>query len=333
MKITYISWAPHCTRSDSTARELGGRSFMVYRGWLGSRALTVPLKYALQAWDTWSLLWRERPDAVFVMTPPVFAPLVVAGFCAARRIPFVIDAHSSAFLDRRWRHFQGLQRWLCRRAATTIVHNAATKAYVERMPARATLVPDVPVEFGPGTYPVGPSFGHAFSAAAVCSFNWDEPVDALVEAARLVPDLRLFITGDGSRMKPALRAALPSNVVLTGFLSLGDYGALLQGVDVVVALTTRADTSLRSAFEAVYQGTPVIVSDSSVLRAAFPMGALHVANEGPAIAAALERLREDRPRFRADAQRLGAQMRERWHATRDSIESALDAAPRAKGAA
>src|SRR5262245_29371383 len=28
-RITYISWAPHCSRSDHTARELGGTSHMV----------------------------------------------------------------------------------------------------------------------------------------------------------------------------------------------------------------------------------------------------------------------------------------------------------------
>lgn len=32
--IAYISWAPHCSRSDHTARELGGRSH-------SSRAPTV----------------------------------------------------------------------------------------------------------------------------------------------------------------------------------------------------------------------------------------------------------------------------------------------------
>ena len=36
MTITYISWAANCSRSDHTARELGGVSHMVYLGWLGS---------------------------------------------------------------------------------------------------------------------------------------------------------------------------------------------------------------------------------------------------------------------------------------------------------
>ena len=88
MRITYISWAPHCSRSDHTARELGGTSHMVYAGWLGSHPLTVGLKYAVQAWRTWRLLFRERPEAVFVMVPPPF------GYATAAAA-YVAHAHSS----------------------------------------------------------------------------------------------------------------------------------------------------------------------------------------------------------------------------------------------
>lgn len=294
---------------------------MVYRGGLGSHPLTVVPKYLLQAIETVGILFRERPGAAFVMSPPVFAPLVVALVCVLRGIPFVIDAHSSAFLDRRWRHFQGLQAWLCRKAATTIVHNPTLASRVRALGAHATLVPDVPIEFGRGHFPITASF----SAAAACSFNHDEPVAELVDAARRMPHVQLFITGDAERMARSLRASLPPNVILTGFLSTGDYGALFSGVDVVIALTTRPATMLRSAYEAIYAGTPVIVSDSDVLRAAFPMGAVHVVNDGPAIAAALETIRSDGARYRARARELREVMRARWSATRAAIMDALTA--------
>ena len=42
--ITYISWAESCSRSDHTARELGGRSHMVYLPQFGSRASTILLQ-------------------------------------------------------------------------------------------------------------------------------------------------------------------------------------------------------------------------------------------------------------------------------------------------
>ena len=45
LEVTYISWAESCSRSDHTARELGGRSHMVYLPQFGSRASTILFKY------------------------------------------------------------------------------------------------------------------------------------------------------------------------------------------------------------------------------------------------------------------------------------------------
>src|SRR5688500_2350759 len=89
----YISWAASCSRSDHTARELGGRSYMVYAKSLGSRASTVWLKYALQTAQTFNILFRERPSAVFVMVPPIIAALPVYLYCLLTRRPYVVDAH------------------------------------------------------------------------------------------------------------------------------------------------------------------------------------------------------------------------------------------------
>ncbi len=44
-RVTYISWAESCSRSDNTARELGGPSHMVYLPEYGSRATTILFKY------------------------------------------------------------------------------------------------------------------------------------------------------------------------------------------------------------------------------------------------------------------------------------------------
>jgi hypothetical protein len=112
----------------------------------------------------------------------------------------------------------------------------------------------------------------------VCSFNYDEPVAAILAAARLTPDVRFFITGNPRHLTGTLAAQLPPNVTLTGFLSTPAYGGLLAGADVVLTLTTRDHTMLRGAYEAIYQGTPVIVSDWPVLVEAFELGAIHVDN-------------------------------------------------------
>ena len=143
--MTFISWTPHCSRSDAIARELKGCSHMVYAGWLGSHPVTVWLKYLGQLVRTLRILFSERPTAVFVMTPPVFAVMTVYFYCLLRHVPYVIDAHTAAFLHPRWRYLQGLQRFLCRHAATTIVTNAYLAEQVQAGGGNASIIHDVPI--------------------------------------------------------------------------------------------------------------------------------------------------------------------------------------------
>lgn len=322
-RITYISWAESCSRSDHTARELGGRSHMVYLSRFGSRASTIVFKYAGQWLRTARILKRERPQAVFVMTPPLFAALPAFWYAWRHGARVVLDAHTAAFLHPRWRAWQWLQGRMCRAAATTIVHNPHLADLVGQMGGHTTVVPDVPI-----VYEAVEPFRKpdAFTVAVVCSFNYDEPIAAILDAARMVPDVRFFMTGNPKHLASDLAAALPANVTLTGFLSTPAYGGLLGGADVVMSLTTRDHTMLRGAYEAIYQGTPVIVSDWALLREAFPSGAAHVDNTAASIAQAIRAVRGSVATYRAGAATLKARKLQRWHATRQAIEARITAA-------
>lgn len=316
--VTYISWAANCSRSDHTARELGGVSHMVYWESLGSRPLTVWLKYAGQALRTWRILLADRPSAVFVMTPPVIAPLVAWTYCVLHGVPLVLDAHTAAFMHPRWRHFQRLQFWLCRRAATTIVHNDHLRELVERHGGHATVVSDVPVRFeDAGGYELAPGF----NVALVCSFNPDEPIENILAAARQLPDVHFHMTGNPKSLARAIKDDLPPNVRLTGFLSDAAYGHLISHADAVMTLTTRDHTMLRGAWEAIYQGTPVIVSDWGILRQSFDAGAVHVDNSPEAIVRAIDELRRHHGKYREAARDLRTRKERRWAAVRTALEA------------
>ena len=323
VRVTYISWAPHCSRSDFTARELGGTSHMIYWGWLGSHPATVLLKYLGQAFSTWRVLLAERPDVVFVMSPPPIAILPVYLYALVTGRRFVVDAHTGVFLTDRWRHFQRFQFWLCRRAATTIVTNAHLAALLRSHGASATIVPDVP-----GSQATARSDRRTqgpFTAVFVTSFDRDEPIAAMVEAARLVPEVAFVMTGDTARAGERMPASLPPNLRLSGFLPTDDYRSLIGGAGVVVALTSDDHTTQRAAWEAVYQETPVIVTDTALLREEFATGALHVTNTPEAIAAAVGRVRDERPAFEAGARTLRQRKLERWEGTKAGLLAALGA--------
>lgn len=295
---------------------------MVYLARFGSRPSTALFKYVGQALRTARILKKERPDAVFVMTPPMFAALPAFWYARRHRARVVLDAHTAAFLHPRWRRLQWLQRALLRRAATTLVHNEKIATIVRSAGGHATLVPDVPVIFSdiePFQRP------EEFTIAVVCSFNYDEPVDAIFQAAALLPDVRFFVTGNPRHLADRLKRTLPVNVTLTGFISTQAYGGLLRGADAVMTLTTRDHTMLRGAYEAIYQGTPVIVSDWPLLRTAFEDGAVHVRNDAPSIAAGVQRMRAEQASLREGAERLRARKLHEWTRTRHSILERLQA--------
>lgn len=320
-RVTYVSWAESCSRSDHTARELGGRSHMIYKARYGSRPTTVLFKYAAQWGETLRILRAERPDAIFVMTPPVFAALPAFWYARRYGAVVVLDAHTAAFMHPRWRLFQWLQRALCRRAATTLVSNTHLASIVEAAGGHATLVPDVPVVFDELEPFPRPAI---FTVAVVCSFNYDEPLPAILEAARLSPDVRFFVTGDTRYLPKGVAADVPGNVILTGFLSTPAYAGLLAGADAVLTLTSRDHTMLRGAYEAIYQGTPVIVSDWPLLRDAFGEAGICVENTGSSIAAAVAAMQQELGAYRTRAKRLRERKLARWAVTLPSIVARIE---------
>lgn len=295
-------------------------SYLVYWGALGSHPLTVGVKYLGQAVETLAILLRERPSAVSVMSPPVFAALTAWFYCAARGIPLAIDAHTAAFAHPRWRRLQWLQRALSRRAATTIVTNEHLAEALRAAGAHATIVRDVPIEYDHvEAFPVE----SPFPVAVVCSFNPDEPIAEVFEAARRLPDLRFYVTGNPRHLARDIAAGRPANVVLTGFLSDAEYAGLLTSVGAVLTLTTRDHTMLRGAYEAIYQGVPVVISDWPLLRDAFGRGAVHVDNSAEGIVSGINRIRGDQERYRREAAELREQKLARWSEVRTDLRRRL----------
>ncbi|MCP4891359.1 MAG: glycosyltransferase family 4 protein [Planctomycetaceae bacterium] len=293
-------------------------SHMVYLGFLGSHPLTILPKYVGQFVMTCWLLIRHRPTAVIVMSPPLFAAIAPLVYGWLFRRPFAMDCHTAAFTHPRFKRLQWLQHWLERRASVNIVHNEALQALVEDHGGKTVLVKDVPVVYQETEhYPLS----EGFNVAAVCSFNPDEPIEAIVGAARNLPDIRFYLTGNPRHLASDVLDSLPENLVLTGFISDAAYGDLIRRADVVMSLTTRDHTMLRGAWEAIYQGTPVIVSDWPVLKESFSQGAIHVDNSPESIAAAISNVRDHAQTLNEQADLARQGRLTRWDSTKQELLS------------
>lgn len=289
---------------------------MVYIKWLGSNLFTIWLKYIGQCIKTIYILLIERPEVVFVMSPPVFAVFAVYLYSRCTRTPYIIDAHTAAFLHPRWKYWQPFQHFLARRAATTIVTNEYLATHVRAGGGHVTIVQDVPV-----VYQESDAFSvpEAFSVAVICSFNYDEPIAEIFKAAAKLPDIQFYMTGDSRFLDKQIARGMPKNVTLTGFLSDSAYGSLLKKTNVVLTLTTRDHTMLRGAYEAVYQETPIIISDWGILRDTFKMGVIHVDNSCHSIVRAVKEIKTNYNKYKKEISIMKDIRYEKWENCKRSI--------------
>ena len=305
-RALWISWERH-----RRSREL-------------ARALSVPLveiisdgprlwRSASCAARTVGVLLRTRPSLLFVQNPSVQLAYLTGRLKPLLGYRLVVDRHSNFdFEDTEHGLFNHLSNDSIRRADLTIVTNDVIADLVERKGGRPLVLQDrLPdLHTSPQSLP-----GAAARIVYICSFLPDEPVLELLGAAgRLGEDFRIHVTGRvSSRFREAARTA-PANVTFTGFLAEEQYASLLAAADVVVVLTTRANTLLCGAYEGVSLGKPLVLSDQAVLRAYFRQGVVLTENTPASIEAAIRTAVGERVRLASEMDRLVPVLRADWEA-------------------
>ncbi len=270
----FLSWVRFHGRSERLAELLGIEPVYVAVGRTGRR-WTAPVRYVRQAVRTVRLLRRRRPDLVVAMGPP----LALGVLCAlVHRGALVLDAHTGAVLRKG--RVRPLFLRLARHVDVVVVASEGLAARLEREHAVAAIpVHDpVPVTAGRG----GQSPVDARTVVFPAGWRPDEPIDALLDAARRLPDVEIVITG-----RPPAGQQVPANVRLVGFVDDDEYEALLAGAGAVLALTTRSLTMQRAGYEAMAWCRPLVASDTDVLREFFTGGTVFATATGPSIAAAI----------------------------------------------
>jgi glycosyltransferase involved in cell wall biosynthesis len=316
---SFITWYPSCRRSDTLAAWLGGRSHLIH--YLDfKRPLHAPVKYVLQTCVTWWRLWRERPAVVLVASPPIVAAVAVRIYARCFDVPYVIDAHTGVFDDRRWTWLSTATRWLSRGAAATIVTSDTLAARVRGWGATAVVIGDVPVAF-PDADPA--DLGPGFHVVVVNTFSEDEPIGEVIEAARALPGCRFHVTGNPRHARNRWTGDTPPNVKMTGWLSEEAYGRLLRAANVVVCLTTHDLTMQRGGYEAVALERPLITSDWPLLRETFHRGTIHVDNTKRGIESAIQAVRERANELQCEMRALHAERVEVFRSAVAALEGII----------
>jgi len=315
-KVSFIAWAEDAGRAHEVARALGGEACTLYRLRIVWKPL-VPLRYLLNAISTCCYLLSRRPRAVIVTNPPIFPGLIALPYCIATKAPLLLDSHPSAFGDAPMaKQVASVHAWLARRTATTMVTVPELAEIVTAWGGRADIVHEAPPAHRAA--PAHPLSGRP-RILYIGRFAGDEPTAEVVEAARLVPEADVLITGDVRKCPAPLRKSAPANVIFTGFLKGDDYDRALEQADAIMVLTRHPLAVNRGAYEAVYFERPLIISDLPAMTPLFPY-ATSVSNDSAGIARGIQSAIERHPELVAACPHARALQEQRWQEQLDRLQ-------------
>jgi glycosyltransferase involved in cell wall biosynthesis len=311
LKTVFIVWYSFSRRAETLASEVKGRVIFQYEAGL-TGGLKTPWRYLVQAWKTWQVLQREQPDMVIVQSPPFLAPLTVAIWCklwsrsktTRKRVPYIIDCHPGTFHDPLWSWAVPILRFLARGAVVTLLCNEPSQEIVESWRVRNIFLPDGLPRFDDidATGSVGTQGDKR--VAVISTFASVEPIAEVFEAAKLLPDVTFYVTGDTKRANASLLACKPENVVLTGFLRGGTYVGLLKNVHGIAILTTQSKDLSCGAYEALSLAQPALISDWAGSRRLFKRGFIYVENTPQAIAQGVQQMLNEQASLATEANEM-----------------------------
>lgn len=276
-----LAWMGTCPRCRGLGESLDYDVLLLPRPGF-RRVWTAPLVYPVLLMRTLGHLVHRRPRRLVVVAPPFLLALVALPLARLLRGRVVIDIHSGALLDRRWRWSVPILRTLARLADGAVVTLASLTPSLRG--ARVLVLPDPLPHLSPSRAGQGGGIEDRRRpcVVAVCGWGDDEPLDALTAAARGAA-WDLVLTG-----RPNRSLELPANVTCSGFLPEQSYVDLLAGADAVAVLTTREDTLLAGAWEGVALRRPLVLSGTRALRETFTAGAVFAVNTGSGLRAAID---------------------------------------------
>jgi len=319
--VVFISWQPYCSRSDHIAEELGGKSFKIYFGFLGSHYLTISFKYLLQFFSTILILMKERPTITFVMSPPVFAAIPVYLYCLLTGKRFIIDAHTGAFDDPLWKPVMFLQKYFIRKALSTIVTNQELRNVVSSYKGAPLIIPDVPIIHKDALMKCSTK---KKKVTMINTFSKDEPLENFLKACQCFNDIQFFVTGRICHNHTAHLDYGDDKIKFTDFLKDEDFYGLIRASDLIVVLTTRDRTMQRGAYEAIYNGKPIVTSKWKVLEENFPIGSVFVDNSVEGIREGIKRALDNLETLSEEVEILKGRKILAWKNNRDCLLSKIE---------
>ncbi len=286
-KIIFLVWAPFSVRAQNLSDKLNANHYML--NYKFKKKIYSPIKYPILFVKSLRILIKEKPDIAFSQVPPIFCItpiLIYNSFFAGRKrkCMIIIDAHTAAF-GKPWSYVKSLNKLFLKKSDLLIVTNKELQNKISQDYDISAIVLEDRISSQNSLSHVNNSNkekeivqdSHIMPKIAfICSFAPDEPLENILKVASLSPEIKFYITGDHSLLqnKNQILEKKADNLIFTGFMSYNEYISLLNYVDAIVVLTTRDQTMLSGACEAMMVGKPLIVSNWNSLRQYYNKGTI-----------------------------------------------------------
>jgi hypothetical protein len=320
----FLSWCDFSRRIASLDEHYGFEMHYVPSPVL--KKWQKPFGYLYQFAKSAKILLTRRPEEVWLHCPPTFLPhlaLMLRPFAGRYRI--VADYHSGA-TSAKWNWVPGAI-WAVNHCDLILLHNEEAIPQAEALGVQMDKT--VMLEDPPPTR-MAPAGGTQIAAdrppyvLAPCSFNPDEPIPLLLDAARLAPEIPILITGSKRRADLlGFTRDVPANVTFTDYLPLDEFERLLFGASVVFGLTAVEGIQLSVANEALGADKALVLSDTAILRSMFGAAAVLAKNTPEALAAGLREGIARREELEAKSRALKEQRIQDWLGPAETVTRRL----------
>lgn len=290
-----------------------------------------PFEYVMKAWQSLWLMLHQRPEIIWVQMPP--APLLYLVFAykllVNPQVKLVADCHNATF-RAPWIKFPAVVA-LLNRCDAVIVHNQMVALQAKELgisPTHTQVLLDrvQPLNCGEGLAELAQGLGLKTPWFLIpCSFNADEPIAEILEAARQAPDLTFVLTGNPARAQGRHDLSkATTNVKFPGFLPEGEFNTLVYNATAVVGLTKLDGIQLSVANEALGCDRPMVLAHTSLLQQLFPRGAVYVdPMDARDLVAGCRQAQAESDRLTTEVISLKAERAEQWFLSAAPIRQIL----------
>ena len=156
------------------------------------------------------------------------------------------------------------------------------------------------------------------------SFSPDEPIQEVIETARLLPAVKFVMTWNSDKLSNDMKKDFPPNILLTGYLQINDFNNLFANSGVALVLTTHEAVQLSGMQEAMAFEIPAVVSDLRTTRFLYKSYPVYVTNDSRSIADGITLAFQNRPELEVRMKKLRLESEQEFFLQLDQLMTSLE---------